>query len=320
MKIVSGYWASKTIMVALDLDVFTELAKSPLTTKELAKRIDCDARGLARILSALSGLGLLEISGESFTPSSTAKTFLDKNSPQYHGAIIQHHNDLWKSWNNLGDIVKNGTSNNFLTGIKKDPQQIRHFIWGMHHAGLEVAESLAASFDDYKITKMLDVGGCGGTFAMALARRHPDMKADVFDLPHILEHTREIVHHYNMEEQIGTVTGDFNDLDLPGGYDFVLLSKVTHIESPPNNQGLLKKVFRALEPGGTVTIHDFFVTPERDGPLFSTLFSLNMLVRTPGGDVYSVEEYTTWLKEAGFTDIAHQDLKGPTGFITARKN
>jgi hypothetical protein len=84
---------------------------------------------------------------------------------------------------------------------------------------------------------------------------------------------------------------------------------------------MVKKGWRALEPGGLIIIHDFILDEDRTRPLFPALFSLNMLVNTEEGRAYTEAEIAAMLVAAGFNRIKRIPWCGPTqsGIITAVK-
>jgi hypothetical protein len=85
------------------------------------------------------------------------------------------------------------------------------------------------------------------------------------------------------------------------------------------NEDLLGRCFVALSPGGRVLIQDFILNPDRTSPRSAALFALNMLVGTPEGSTYTSEEYRSWLSNAGFVDVRHIVLPGPTGLMLGRR-
>jgi hypothetical protein len=50
-------------------------------------------------------------------------------------------------------------------------------------------------------------------------------------------------------------------------------------------------------------IGEFVPNDDRSGPPIAMLFSLNMLLHTPAGDVFTMKDYREWLKGAGFRTI-----------------
>ena len=106
--------------------------------------------------------------------------------------------------------------------------------------------------------------------------------------------------------------------------DLVLLSHVTHDESSVAVEDMLRRAFAALRPGGKVAVHDWVVDSSRTGPLHNVMFSMNVMVYTDGGRVYSEREYEALMGRVGFVDVSSVGvLEGraanPTRLITARR-
>jgi hypothetical protein len=97
--------------------------------------------------------------------------------------------------------------------------------------------------------------------------------------------------------------GDFEGDTLPAGHDLALLSAIIHQNSPDQNVALYRKVWAALEPGGRLIIRDHVLNPDRTAPRAGAVFAVNMLVRTTGGNCYTLDEITQTLGEAGFTQV-----------------
>jgi cyclopropane fatty-acyl-phospholipid synthase-like methyltransferase len=89
--------------------------------------------------------------------------------------------------------------------------------------------------------------------------------------------------------------------------------------SPAENQDLFRRCFAALEPQGRLVMQDFILEPDKTAPKQAALFALNMLVGTPAGSTYSDEEYTAWLREAGFQEVRQIRLPGPSSLMVGVK-
>ena len=89
--------------------------------------------------------------------------------------------------------------------------------------------------------------------------------------------------------------------------------------SPEENQDLLGHCYEALEPKGRVVIQDFILESDKTAPKQAALFALNMLVGTPAGSTYSYEEYTGWLRAAGFPEVRDIRLPGPSSLVVGVK-
>ena len=124
-----------------------------------------------------------------------------------------------------------------------------------------------------------------------------------------------------MTERIAFQAGDYLADPLPKGCDAAWLSHILHAEGPEACRTLIGKVYEALDSGGVILIHDFFLNDALDGPLFPALFALNMLLGTDAGQAYSRRQVGTMLADAGFTAITPLPLESPndSGILQARK-
>jgi len=92
LQIGMGFWASKTLLSAVELDLFTELSSGGLTAAQIANRLDLHQRGRDDFLDALVALGLLARDGDGpgavYSNTPDTAVFLDKGSPAYLGGIL----------------------------------------------------------------------------------------------------------------------------------------------------------------------------------------------------------------------------------------
>jgi hypothetical protein len=139
----------------------------------------------------------------------------------------------------------------------------------------------------------------------------------LFDQPSTMGIARKILKE-SKAKNITSVGGDFFSDDIGSGYDLVFISQIIHSFSLQENLGLLKKSYKALNPGGKIAIQEFSIGNDRAHPAPAALFSINMLINTKAGRCYTVQEMKTLLTGAGFKGIKTADL-GDTVVITARK-
>jgi len=134
-------------------------------------------------------------------------------------------------------------------------------------------------------------------------RKNPQLKAVIFDLKGVIPITKEKVGENNFLDRVNFVAGDFYLDDLPSGCDIALLSAIIHQNSPQQNVELYRKIYHALNSGGTLIIRDHIMDESRTDPPAGALFALNMLVNTQAGDTYTFEEVKDTLKSAGFVEV-----------------
>ena len=92
-----------------------------------------------------------------------------------------------------------------------------------------------------------------------------------------------------------------------------------HSEGRERSRQLLRKVFKALAPGGTIAIAEFVPNDARTGPPAPLIFAVNMLVNTSVGDTFTFAEMSRWLREAGFQKPRQLDAGGVSPLILATK-
>lgn len=259
------------------LDVFTPLDSGPRTSEELAQEIHCDNRALAMLLNALASMELLVKSGEHFTLSALARTFLVKNSPRYMGYIIRHHHRLMASWSMLPQSVCTGKP---AREQRRSDEDREDFLLGMFNLASGIAPGVAKKLDFTGRQRLLDLGGGPGTYAIHFCLENPQLTATVFDLAGTRSFAEATISRFGVESRVEFLAGDYHQDPLPGGYDVAWLSHILHAEGPESCRNILAKAARALKPGGLLFIHEFILNDTMDGPEFPALFSLNMLLGT----------------------------------------
>jgi 3-hydroxy-5-methyl-1-naphthoate 3-O-methyltransferase len=329
MQLATGFWASKTLAVAHDLDVFTRLSDDGgVTTTELAQNLGIQERPAEMLLTGCAALGLLETRNDRYFNSPLAEEFLVRGKPYYFGGFVQMLDKrLYAGWGKLLEAVHTNrpttwdpdTQASLFEG--EDPAMLSLFWEAMHSISTFTARALSGAVDFGGYMRLLDVGGGSGAFDIELCRRYPTLRATVFDLPGIVEIAAEKVRQTDVGARIEAVAGDFFVQDaLPAGHDAILLSMILHDWSEMKGRELLRHCYDTLPSGGTIMICELLVNDEKSGPAPAALMSLNMLIETEGRN-YTAAEYRAWLSETGFGDIETIwfEATGANGVVMGRK-
>jgi len=165
------------------------------------------------------------------------------------------------------------------------------------------------------VRRLLDVGGGSGANAIAFARAAKELQAEILDLEQVLPLTREYIAAAGLSDRIQTRAGDLKAAAFGAGFDLVWVSAICHMLGEDENLDLFRRCREALAPNGRLVVQDFLLAPDKTRPRSAALFALNMLVGTRAGSSYSVDEYAAWMKSAGFSDMTHRPLPGPTGLM-----
>jgi len=226
---------------------------------------------------------------------------------------------LWETWSHLTDVVKSGHAAHRTEINKRGEEWLEAFINAMHDRGKKIASSEISNIDLQGVESILDIGGGSGCFCMAFLNRKPELRTAIFDLPNVVPISKKIIEKEGFSGRIEHYPGDYTTDELPKGFDITFLSAVIHSNSFETNQELVKKCYNSLNTGGKIVIHDWIMNDNKTEPVPGAIFSINMLVGTEEGDCYSEKEVSTWLTNAGFSDISKIELESWKGQVTGVK-
>ncbi|MBE0538925.1 MAG: acetylserotonin O-methyltransferase [Ignavibacterium sp.] len=317
-RIAVSYQNSRILLTAFELKIFTIIDKHMMTSDEVSKKINADARATDRLMNALCGMGLLRKVKGKFYNTDLSSKYLVEGKPEFMGNLY-HTNQLWKTWSHLTDSVIKGTS--FIGDQNKieKAEWVEQFIAAMHYRGIKQGEILSMMIELGDVKKMLDVGGGSAAFSIEIVKKNPAIKAVVFDLPHVIPLTKKYVEQDGLLDNFDFIEGDYLNDDFKGGYDLILLSSIVHINSYQQNKMLVKKCSDALNKNGMLIISDFIMNDNRTEPFYGAVFSLNMLVGTVNGDTYTETEIREWYTSAGFTKIERKNTSFGSDLIIGTK-
>lgn len=293
-----GFQASRILLTAVELRVFSVIGAGAMTSDEVAARAGGDPRATDRLLNALCALGLLDKRSGRFSNTPDSRRYLDASSPEYV-AGLGHTAGMWHTWSGLTDAVREGRPALRRAINDRGDAWLEPFIAAMHYRAVPHAPRLAELIGLDGVARVLDVGGGSGVFATSFARQQPGLEAVVFDLPNVLPLTQRYITEAGLGSRVTTAVGDYLADPLPGGFDLVFLSAVVHSNSPAENAALMRSCAAALNPGGRVAIVDFVMDDDRLSPAGGAFFALNMLVATDHGDTFTESEIRDWMTAAG---------------------
>jgi hypothetical protein len=320
LEISGQYWKTCTLHAAVKLDIFTTIGDEAVKGSAVAEKINADADAVERLLNALAALGLLEKKVDTFLNIDDVGRFLRKDSKAYLGYMILHHHHLVASWSELDQAVLTGKPVRTRSSFN-DASVREAFLMGMFNNAMLQAPHLVESFDLSAYQNLLDMGGGPGTYAIHFCLQNPQLNAVVFDLPTTQPFAEKTIAQFDLRDRISFMAGNYVTEAIKGQYDVVWMSHILHGEGPLDCQDMIQKAVATLTSGGMLLLHDFILDDTRDGPLFPTLFSMNMLLGTPEGRSYTEQELVDMMKQAGLSDIQRAPYCGPTesGILSGKK-
>jgi acetylserotonin N-methyltransferase len=328
LDLMTAFRNSATLFTAVSLDLFDHLAQQPATVAELASKTQTNPDALQRLLELGVGLGLFQRTGETFHNSPTAQTYLTRTSPRRMTGYIRYSDRvLWKMWGNLADAIREGShrwkqsfdlDGPIFSSFFRTDDDKREFLMGMHGFGQISSPEVVKAFDLSGFTHLVDLGGATGHLAIAACRQYPTMRATVFDLPTAIPLAQEIISGESMQEKVGTAAGDFFVDALPGA-DLYAVGRILHDWSEEKIERLLGRIYAALPAGGALLICEKLLNDDRNGPLWATQQSLNMLVCTEGKE-RTLGEYQALLHKAGFGKVEGRRTSSPLDAVLAYRS
>lgn len=313
LGISGAYWETCALHAAVKLDLFSVIGDSVVDAEGVAQRINADSRAVAMLLNALCAMGLLHKGGSSYRNAEDARTFLCKDSRRYVGYMVMHHHHLMESWMRLDEAVVSGAPVSPLMIQHDEGSRRESFLMGMFNLAMGIAQELVPTLDLSGKTRLLDLGGGPGTYAIHFCMHNPQLTATLFDLATTQPFAEQTIAKFSLKDRVKFSPGDFHSDELGGPYDVAWLSHILHGENSEDCHKIVAKAADALEPGGMMIIHEFILDNSKDGPLFPALFSLNMLAVTDSGQSYSENEIREMMAAAGIGEIHRPAYRGPTG-------
>lgn len=313
-EMIRGFMPSRAVLTALELNVFTAVGEGG-TAAEVAERIGAAERATEMLLNVLVSLKLLEKSDGRFTNTQVSRRYFVEGSPDNARPALLHTANLWQRWSTLTAAVREGTA----VASGRNGAWTESFIAAMDHNARERAGHVLRALATRGVERMLDLGGGSGAYSIAFARANPGLRSEILDVAEVLPLTQEYIRQAGVADRVTTRAGDMLTAHLGSGYDLVLMSAICHMFSPEENQRMFERAFHALAPKGRLVVQDFILDADKTSPRFAALFSLNMLVGTRAGSDYSEPEYAQWMRRAGFAEVQHVRLPGPSGLMIASK-
>lgn len=312
LKLSGSYWETCTLHAGVKLELFTILGAGSMGSDQVAAAAGTDVRGTTFLLDALAALGLLIKENQAYRNTSSARQFLDQSSNAYIGHVVMHHHHLVEAWSRMDEVVKRGKPLSVRKVEHDEDQRREAFLMGMYNIASQQAPQITAEIDLGHRGRLLDLGGGPGTYAIDFCKTNPNLRAVIYDLPTTQPFAEKTVAQHGLSHRITFSPGNYVTDALGGPFDVVWLSHILHSEGPETCAKLIAKAVGALDPGGLILIHDFFLNDTMDSPVFPALFALNMLQATEEGQSYSENQVRKMLEEAGVKDIQRLVYMGPT--------
>jgi hypothetical protein len=327
MQVGLGFWASKTLLSAVEMELFTELAKQPADLETLQRRLGLHQRSARDFFDALVALKFLERRNGRYYNTPSTDFFLDKRRPSYIGGILEMANRrLYPFWNHLTTALQTGLPQNevkdgnpdVFAAIYAEPVRLREFLKSMSGISRAANLAIARGFPWSKYHDVVDVGTAQGDLIVQVALANPHIEGIGFDLPEVEPIFEEFVETNGLSGRVKFMPGSFMDQPLPKG-DVIMMGHILHDWNLEIKRMLVQKGYEALPDGGAYIVYESIIDDDRSANAFGLLMSLNMLIETPGGFDYTGADCAEWMKQAGFRETRVEHLVGPDSMVIGIK-
>lgn len=316
MDLANGYADSKVLLVANELGVFTAIGTGGHRADALATSCRTTQEGMRLLLQALAALGLLRQNAGRYWNTPLALRFLDGHSPYAITNLLWLLNHHWSNWTDMTRAIRLGRPG--WAPVTKTAEFRRRFALAMQERSHVLAPPTIASFRlPRQAVRVLDLGGGAGSYSIALAQRHPRLQGLVVDQSVAV--ARRLIRQQGLTDRLRVQEGDLFTLPLATGFDVALLSNVLHDFHEKDNLRLLRRVQKALRPGGKIFIVEYFLNPTGTRPAEAAIFSLVMYAFTDRGRTYAWKDVEGWLVNAGFSCCRRRRVTSTIGTLEAVK-
>jgi hypothetical protein len=322
-----AFWASKTLLSAVEMEVFTELAKHPENLATLTGRLGLHQRSARDFFDTLVSLGFLERENGIYSNTASTDFFLDKRKSSYIGGMLEMANRrLYHHWGDLTEALRTGLPQNESKGGKADtfaalyanPQGLKGFLRAMTGISHAANLAIASRFPWSKYKSAADVGTAQGDLIVQVALANPHLAGIGFDLPEVAPIFEEYAAANGLSSRVRFQPGNFF-LDPMPAADVIMMGHILHDWNADEKRILIRKAYDALPEGGALIAYDSIIDDDRKKNAFGLMMSLNMLIETNGGFDYTGADCIGWMAHAGFHDMRVEHLVGPDSMVVGIK-
>jgi acetylserotonin N-methyltransferase len=311
------------VLAADQLGLFELLRDRPASIDDICHNLKLLRRSADALTAALASTGFLVQYDHQFQLTPLSRTYLLPDSEYYWVPMLGAAG--------FGQMTTEALLTNLRTEhLGHDDRISRRWERGemtaeeaaasnqrMHSHSFPSALGLARSHDFAETSRLLDVAGGSGGYAIALALKHPHLRCTVADLPPVAKNARTYIERYGCQGQVDTLPFNMFDDDWPSGYDAVLMTNILHDWDPKRRADLVASSYAALPVGGHLFIHEILLNSAQDGPEPAAMFS-TMMLGTRGKQL-SFIELDSLLTEQGFSSIAVKPTYGYYSLVIGAK-
>lgn len=305
--IVKGFWESAALMSAVELGVFTAIAGGHDSIEALAAAVDIEPVNAERLLTVLTAMTLLVRRGDRFSNAEDVDRFLVEGKPTYAGPWMLFSKPRWDAWGQLTEHLRVRAADQRVLGMYDETftvERARAYHEATYSIGMGAARRFHRQVDLSGRKKLMDLGGGSGCYCIVGVQQHPELSAEVLDLPPVVVVTREYLQQNGVDANVTATACDFTKDALPQDADVAIMASNLPQYSRAIIAAVVRRVHEALLPGGEFHLIGEMLDADGGGPLAPALWGLSEAVSHSTGLAHSVADCTGYFAAAGFANIA----------------
>jgi len=304
IEMVQGFYLTRAIGVAADLNLAEHLRMSEKSVSELAQLTNSHEEALYRMMRMLASQGVfIEKKNKVFANNRLSKTLLDQQDSMKHMVIHQVNGINWKMFEELDYVVKTGKNAaqkvldmDVFEYLEKNPDKNELYNKAMTNSSLMLSYSILSEYNFSKAKTIIDIGGGQGILLAMILHKYPKVQGKIFDLPHVVEGAKKIATQFKVSERLETISGNLFESIPPGG-DMYFLKSIIHNLSDNQCIHLLKDIKKVLPENGKILIFEPIIE-NNNRYSFAKLYDIQMLVGRSGGKERTKEEFKAIISTA----------------------
>lgn len=316
--VVTGFVYTQIVTVCVETQLLDYLAERSRTPREVANRLTLDIEPAERLLRAANALDLAsKRSGGRYGLGQLGASLLANPGVT---AMINHHRLLYDDLRDPLALLRDADTptelSRYWAYAQSDvPDALKGEAVAQYSRLMDASQSFIADevLDAYSLRghrTLMDVGGGEGRFVEAALRRHPTLRARVFDLPGVATRAKARLNETSVADRAHAVGGDFFTGTFPPGADIISLVRILHDHDDDPAKQILRNIHAALKPGQTLLLAEPMAeTPgaERAGDAYFGFYLLAMRSGRPRTEA----ELRGFLQETGFDAIRAPRMANP---------
>lgn len=307
-NIAQSYGQSAALMAAVELGVFTAIAKGAGTFDEIAKAVGIVPTNAERLVVLLCAAGLVEKHGDRLVNAADVQRFLVEGEPGYMGPWITFTKPQWNEWGRLAEhlrapeLKRMGSIGDFTV------EDARRYHKATYSIGMGAGRRFVRQVDLAQRKRIMDIGGGSGAYCIQAAKQHPHIRGVVLDLPPVVVVTREFLAENGVADRITAEPCNFVTDPFPTDCDVAIMASNLPMYSREVIASVVKKAHDTLLPGGQFHLIGETTNNERTGPWGPAYWGLGQAISESEGVAHSEADVIGYFDAAGFKGVMVEEF------------